>query len=402
MPVLYAQLLEPNPQAIVHWWLCDDGNISDSGTEILNELNDALSMVAEDATRLQVVALIPNREILYRQVDVPGRTVARMRQATPFAVEPFLAEDIDNVHIITGEIKRGERVSVGVINRTRLLLYLDALDACGIAARIVTTLSLCVAGQPQTYLLEADGSVTVCLPDQHATVGVESLDIALHSALASDSENRFICCIRSNANDALSTAINNIKQTDLHVEEMPYAEFLSGIGEPNRLMNLRQGDYAFVEARTSIEGMWHRTALGLAASVLIVSIAMFAQGLWADWQTAQLKEQTLDVFESVYGTRTVSGNPVFRMQERVGARIERGSEWLKVLDAITKADTDVEFTNLDFSERQNRLTITFKAADFAEFEDLRTQFEKLGLTIDVNVAEQQNDQVWARLTVSST
>ena len=150
MPVLYAQLLEPNPQAIVHWWFCDDGYISDSGTAILNELNDALSTIAEDATRLQVVALIPDREILYRQVGVPGRTVARMRQATPFAVEPFLAEDIDNVHIITGEIKRGERVSVGVISRTRLVLYLDALDASGIAARIVTTLSICVAGQPQT------------------------------------------------------------------------------------------------------------------------------------------------------------------------------------------------------------------------------------------------------------
>ena len=167
------------------------------------------------------------------------------------------------------------------------------------------------------------------------------------------------------------------------------------------LLNLQQGTYATKDSGVTVRQNLNKTALVAGICVIVASGIFLIQGFWADLQTNRLLEESLDIYETVYNTRDLVGNPVFRMQERMGARIDERSTWLRLLESVVGATADVEVRNLDFNESQNKMGITFFADSFQEFEEIRSRIENLGMNVEVNVAEQQANRVWARVTLST-
>ncbi|MCY3858299.1 MAG: type II secretion system protein GspL [Gammaproteobacteria bacterium] len=402
MDVLYIALGDTDPQSAVRWWVCEDSDISASGTGSLIDVESEASERAKDSARLDTVVLLPDREILYIEVEIPGRSQARVRQAAPFAVEPHLTEEIDDVHIALGDVKQRGLVPCMVINKLRFEEYLSVLEEAAIQPSVVTTPGMLFDASDSLYLIELGSGVTIRTPDQLAVVSEDVLVPTLLTTVSAVDGGAKVTCV---GNETLLTttrkAISQLDDDDIEINLVSFESLLTGVGEPSDLLNLQQGSYATRDSGVMIRQMLNKTAVLAGVCVVIVSVIFVAQGIWADLQADKLRDEALDIYEAVYNTRDVSGNPVFRMQERLGARVNEQSKWLSLLESVVGATADVEIQNLDFNESQNKMGIQFFADSYQEFEAIRARIENLGMNVEVNVAEQQANRVWARVTLST-
>lgn len=402
MEILYIELVDADPQAFARWWVCEDSSISAMGTALLADIESTARGQVNALDKYETVVLLPDREILYLQVEIPGRSQARIRQAAPFAVEPHLTEEIDDVHIALGEVKKTGAVPCMVINRLRLESYLSVLDEANIRTSVITTSSMLANVSSELYLSESGHNVTVRTEDQLAVVSRAALASALSSVFGNDAEIASVKCV---GNESLEATVrqaldqHDIEKVDIELTSME--TLLTSVRSPMDLLNLRQGPYALKESGGSIYRILHKTALVAATCVVVVSVTFLVQGFWADYQSNELHDEALDVYESVYNTRDVSGNPVFRMQERMGARMDDRSKWLRLLESVVGATSGVEIQDLDFNEAQSKMSITFFADSFQESEAIRSRIEDLGMTVEVNVTEQQKNRVWSRITLAA-
>ena len=402
MTTLFLRLTGDDASIPSAWWLCDEGEVLQSGLDALNAIEAELDEAVVGLDKLQTVAVIPDNDVLHLHVEVPGRSSSRIRQAAPFAVEPFLSEELEEVHVAIGEVKRGESVPCLAINRTRFEAYRQLFENTTLQPRLMTTMASLCGDSADLFLVETNELVTVCTQRQCAVVAEQALAATLAASVASTESEFNVQCIGANAlaeKTRAALAQAEIDDVSMHLKSID--DFFAAIEEPMQSTNLLQGEFAFKDTASVVKLGWHKTAMAIAASVIIVSCVALAQGFWANLQTAKLNEQSLDIFEGVYGTRNVAGNPVFRMQERMGAHVGSGSKWLNLLEGVVNAAGGVELTNLDFNEVQNEMTMQLNADNYGEFEALRSRIERLGLSISVNVAERTSTGVWARITISS-
>ena len=402
MATLYIELGDSVPESPSRWWLCEDAAITAFGTDALSTIEITALVQANTPTRLTTVVLLPDPEILYIEVEVPGRSQARIRQAAPYAVEPHLTEEIEDVHVAIGNVEKGTTVPCMVINKARFESYLSALEHSGITPSVITTPGMLADSSNDLVVIETGSTYTLRTSDQLAVVELEALSSTLPLTIPADAERVAIKCAGIE-----STAMTVRHALDPHgfdhvdIESIEFEAMLVGVNEPSELLNLLQGAYANTDSGSSIRQNLNKTALVAGVCVMIASAVIAIQGFWADLQTDRLREESLDIYEAIYNTREVTGNPVFRMQERMGARIDAGSRWLTLLESVVTSTSDVEIQNLDFNESQNKMGISFFADSFQEFETIRSRIENSGMRVEVNVAEQQTDRVWARITLST-
>ena len=402
MDVLYIELGDTDPQTLVRWWVCEDSEVSASGTALLAHVEVEAHERAKASARLETVVLLPDREILYIEVEIPGRSPSRVRQAAPFAVEPHLTEEIDDVHIALGDIKRNSVVPCMVINKLTLEAYLSVIEQAGIQAGVISTPGMLAESSDARILIESGSTITVRTPNQLAVVSPDVLVSTLSATFSTEDESVNIKCVGSEAlASAAHQVVDQMNVDNVEIESISFETLLTTVKEPSSLLNLQQGSYATKDSGNSIRQMLNKTAMVAGVCVVVASAIFLIQGLWANVQTNKLREEALDIYESVYDTRDVAGNPVFRMQERLGARVDEQSKWLSLLESVVGATADVEIQNLDFNESQNKMGITFFADSYQEFEAIRSRIENLGMNVEVNVAEQQANRVWARITLSS-
>lgn len=401
MTVLFVELVDTDSHAPVRWWVCDDSEVIAFGTCVLANVAAEANERAKPTGRFETVVLLPDQEILYIEVEIPGRSQARVRQAAPFAVEPHLTEEIDDVHIALGDVQKSGVVPCMVINRSRLEAFMSVIEAAEFQPSVITTPGMLTIPSAGRVLIETGSTITMRTPDQLAVVAPSTLVSALSSTFLDGDQDATIKCVGTES-IAVTTqqVIDQLEVEDVEIELVSFETLLASVKEPIALMNLQQGDYATKDSGVTIRQTLNKTALVAGVCLIMASAVFFAQGLWADYQTNTLREEALDIYESIYNTRDVAGNPVFRMQERLGARVDEQSKWLNLLESVVGATADVEIQNLDFNESQNRMGITFFADSYQEFEAIRARIENLGMSVEVNVAEQQANRVLARISLS--
>ena len=139
-----------SPAEPAHWIAVDSSGARrsqpDSGT-----LSDAAAVIGDR----QVIVLVPSAEVLTTSIDIPVKG-AKLQAALPFALEEFLADDIEKLHFAAGTRRSSGRVPVSVVSREKVSEWLSWLLEAGIRpdsmiadayglARIPGTISLLVA-----------------------------------------------------------------------------------------------------------------------------------------------------------------------------------------------------------------------------------------------------------------
>jgi general secretion pathway protein L len=147
--------LGKHPDEEVAWIAADSGGARRSDPET-GSLLDAQAATGDR----DVIVLVPSAEVLTTSVDLPVRGGAKLLAALPFALEEYLADDIDKLHFAAGPKRQNGRTPVSVVSRERMSEWLDTLAEAGIQASSIVADSYGLARIPGTVsMLLADNQI---------------------------------------------------------------------------------------------------------------------------------------------------------------------------------------------------------------------------------------------------
>ena len=141
---------------LVHWIAVDA-----SGARRSPPASGPLQQAAADVGERKVIVLVPGTEVLTTTVDIPVRG-GKLQAALPYALEEFLADDVDRLHFAAGMRRSSGRVPVSVVSREKLAGWLSHLAAAGIRPASVIAENYGLARIPGTIsMLIADNGILI-------------------------------------------------------------------------------------------------------------------------------------------------------------------------------------------------------------------------------------------------
>ena len=149
--------LGEDPNQLAHW-IAVDSSGARRGPPVAGMLNEARTDIGDR----EVIVLVPSAEVLTTSVDIPVRGGAKFQAALPYALEEYLADDVDKLHFAAGPRRSSGRTPVSVVNHERLEKWLDSLAAADIHASSIIADSYGLARIPGTIsMLLAENQVFI-------------------------------------------------------------------------------------------------------------------------------------------------------------------------------------------------------------------------------------------------
>lgn len=139
-------------------WIAVDSSGARRGSPSTGMLSDAKGDIGDR----DVIVLVPSAEVLTTSVDIPIRGGAKLQAALPYALEEYLADDVEKLHFAAGSRRASGRTPVSVVNHERLQSWLEILDNADINASSIVADSYGLARIPGTIsMLLAEDQVYI-------------------------------------------------------------------------------------------------------------------------------------------------------------------------------------------------------------------------------------------------
>jgi general secretion pathway protein L len=120
-----------------------------------------LAEAAADVGDRELIVLVPSAEVLTTSVDIPVKG-AKLQAALPYALEEYLADDIDDLHFAAGTRRASGRTPVSVVSHENMATWRLMLAEAGLHPSAIVADSYGLARIPGTIsLLTADNQVFV-------------------------------------------------------------------------------------------------------------------------------------------------------------------------------------------------------------------------------------------------
>ena len=146
---------DPNQPAS---WIAVDSSGARRGSPSTGLLSEAKADIGDR----EVIVLVPSAEVLTTSVDIPIRGGAKLQAALPYALEEYLADDVEKLHFAAGSRRASGRTPVSVVNHERLQSWLEILDDADISASSIVADSYGLARIPGTIsMLLAEDQVFI-------------------------------------------------------------------------------------------------------------------------------------------------------------------------------------------------------------------------------------------------
>ena len=363
---------------------------------------------ADDPAR--VVVFVPAGETLAVHCSVPGRNAAQIRKAAPYAVEEFITDDIETMHVACGPLARGEPVRCLVAPRRRVRDWQGCLLAAGIAPGCMTAdaMALPVAEAAVTVAYDGDAAL-VRTPDQIASVDLVNLPsvlAALHDEIEARSEAPTLHEMHGALSDMDVRAAGFSESShaeDIHDSLLGH---LAAHFDAAERIDLLQGDFAVRRRVGAVWTRWRAVAAGLALWGVLGLILAVAQGVWASRQADGYRAAAVALYQEVYGVGRVAGNPASRMRRQLGQAPSETLGFHALLGnlgvALDEAGGRYELRSVTFSERSG-FGAEVLIASLDALEALQSALAERGFELEMVSAEQQpDDRVRANLRLSES
>jgi len=137
--------LGEHPEQQAHWIAVDSSGAM-HGPPVAGLLSEAKA----DIGAREVIVLVPSTEVLTTSVDLPIRGGAKLQAALPYALEEYLADDVDKLHFAAGPRRASGKTPVSVVNHERIAEWNELLADADIHASSIIAESYGLARIPGT------------------------------------------------------------------------------------------------------------------------------------------------------------------------------------------------------------------------------------------------------------
>lgn len=375
--------------------------------ELVTSGEGPLADVAESINS-DCVVIVPGEDVLLTRADVPGHNKRVLRQAIPYALEEFLADDVDSLHFALGH-RSGSNINVAVVNQKRMAHWLECLEDAGISASALV---------PDTLLLP--------LPDNQWQLACFDnrclLRTGPQAGLVMDQENYpvILKAVLAEAGNVEPDAISLYSHEECEFEQIeldvpleqcavaePSLHWLARHYDEKQSINLLQGPYS----RSERIGQYWRPWRLVASLALVWLVAQFAIGI-VDYQRYSgerlaLKQEIENIYRKTFPDAKKVVNAKVQMERRLKAlRGGNGGDasgksfnaMLALAGTHFKDVKSLELRRVSYKEGQ--LDVSLNLGDFQQLDSLKQKLTEGGrLQVEIQSASAKGKGVEARLRI---
>lgn len=398
---------DPSGLFSLEWLLLDNqGALVSQGAgdpAMLEQLVDVKTKQNPD----DVVLLVPTEHCLAIRCTVPGRTVGQMRRALPYVVEEYLADDIESMHMACAAIRRNTPVDVLVIERGLLQTWLEALAALGVVPGYALPEAALLPATPGAVTLLFDGDrVLVRSPEQMAASEIDTVKLVLESLVATSAESgiRFVLVnglIPPIARAEIAqSSTHPIEWVETETDVTPLAYLAAAFPGESNPINLLQGALAPPKSSNNNWIRWRSVAALVGVWFLVLLASELVTGLWATHRTNVLTAQVEALYRDYFPKDQRLQDPYKQMVAHLGGSADTGPSFLTLLGNLAaglSANPGAELRSISYNDSRAELGAEVAVAGFDALETLKAAWVKQGCAVDITSAEQQDQQVHARI-----
>ncbi|UCZ56753.1 type II secretion system protein GspL [Desulfurispirillum indicum] len=429
MDTLFLQMLPTSPQnsGEARWMF---KGYEGPDQVYTGRLEDVLSSLPAEKTPRRTVVMVPGEQVLLTSASIPSRNSRYVRQALPYAIEEQLAQDLDEVHIAIGPRRSDGAIATMVVDRERMVSWMERLSACAIAPDVLVPDTLCVPPSPQgkNALWQAWFDFTPdrqrCLlqtdPLDATAVHPSSLGLLLEGYLQSrESQEALPLHVWLPDENvpleyaALETELRSESRFEVHWNHYhgdPFAlqcqYYLERFGSGACPMNLLQGDFR-VTRRTAANRLPWALAAGAFLVWFVVEVASgFVQAAHVSRQTQALEDQARQLYRQLFPQEQRIVNIRAQMQShinRAGQSASTDETFLGLLEGLGNplqpllAGGNVTMRHISYSQQRGDLMLEVHFASFEHLEQYRADLESSGFEAEIQSAVADGNIVRSRL-----
>lgn len=395
-----SELVSPDVQKLLlHWQLIDETSV-EAGTSSLQDFPLLKNNYANwPESHEHIVAIIPGDEVLLLSCEVPGRTAGTVKKALPYALEEFVAGDIEDLHIAYEKIRPGQLVKCALISKQRLSQWQDFFSRAEISpGNIISEGQLLTADANACTLVFSDGEVLIATNNESASVARSEL-LGLLSNMALDK----VVCIGGELTDIEVSQLD----ADLVVENdvRDGIAFLVSRFNLSNLINLLQGEYKVAPSTNGPTNAFVGI-VGLLGIWLIVALVSFVvEGYWAEQRANELTADATLLYKEYFPTDSApvtTGQLTRRLKAKLGAQSAGGENAQGFIDLLSRVSGGItgadKIQSLRFNYQRMELTFEIILPGFNELDPLKERAAAQGVLLKVTNADNDGNGVRARLS----
>ncbi len=129
------------------WSWCNDAG------ELTGKITTgSISDLSKAASDQRAVVLLNSQCLHINQLQLPTKNLQKQLKAVPFAIEEFIADDIDNFHFVVANNKHNDYTSVVGINKKTLENIIQIFESAGINIEKIIPDTLCLAASSKQWV----------------------------------------------------------------------------------------------------------------------------------------------------------------------------------------------------------------------------------------------------------
>lgn len=346
------------------------------------------------------VVFLPSQFVLMVTCEVPGRSTAQIRRALPFAVEEFVATDIELMHIAHGGIKAGAPVRCNIVAHETVANWLACFKSLGVnPGYFVADSQVLPTDNNSASVLFEGNTALVAAQDQAAIVDPDNLVFALNSLDVSR-----IVVINGELSTLDQGQLDNQPEiTHVALSQHGVLDYLADQFHGPGYINLLQGIYTPIRPKSAHSGKWQGVAALAAIWVVVAFVGMVAQGWWASTQAERLQQDSFAFYKDAFPQES-QPNTVDQLRRRMRAKLgqSNGSDNSNTFVGLTAQFANVmtssgRVDSLSYTEQREELTVEVLLDGYEELESLKDKLAKAGIALEVVSSEAEAAGARSRL-----
>ena len=375
----------------------------------------SFSELKADMFAAELVLIIPAEQVLLLSVNLPGKNIAKLKQALPYSLEDQIINDIDEQYFVLGpklathyDAKKNEQYyAVAVTERDYLENILDKLKDIGIHPDKVLPESLLLPFYEGKITVVEDGPRFIVRFGMHGGFSCDKANLEMMlSKVVDENEEETTNIIFHGAHN---NTLNELQNVMVEQREAPH-HLISLLYNDSDDLNLLPGQYIYREKFDKRFRRWVP-----AAAMLIVWVIFQLSMYFYDYN--QLKKQDIALqksLETIYrqtfpdAKKIPKGQVKVLMEQRLNAlrkrsgQMESGFTEMLVRSApILKQAPKLKLQALRYHNGQ--MDLELEISDLNSLEQLKEKLIKIGgWKVEIQSASATEGKVQGKLQVRST